>query len=349
MRIAAFLAALLIAGTAHAQTVLNIGWCGPVVNTGAAPFAVAEKLGWFAQGGLKVQLVPLPGSSDCVKEVATGDMAYSMPSPEPVAIISLQGVKVRYFYNAYQSNIYGVAVPANSPIQSIADLKGKTVGVTAMSSGGVVVIRSLARDFGLNPDTDFRIVVAGEGGQTAALLRNKQLDALSQFDAAYALVENTGIKLRMLKDNERVAKFPSNGLIALESRLKDHHAEAVALARGIAMGTLFMQTNPEAAVKITFGVYPATKPIGKSDADALADGMRPLMARLHAWDLKTSGATKYGQMVVPNYQAYMDFLLKAGVLKQPVSGAALVSNEVIDEANQFDHDAVIEAAKDYGK
>ena len=49
---------------------------------------------------------------------------------------------------------------------------------------------------GLNPDTDITIVVAGEGAQPAIMLKNKQVDALSQFDTQYALIEIAGVKLK---------------------------------------------------------------------------------------------------------------------------------------------------------
>lgn len=345
MRIAAFLAALLLAGTAQAQTLVKISTCGPVMNTGLSPFAVGEKMGYFAQGGISVKVIPLPGSADCVKQVATGDLQYAMPSSEAVALMRLQGVKMKIFYTTYETTIYGVTVPADSPVKSMADLKGKTIGVTSMGSTGVLIAKALAADAGLNPDKDVRIVVAGEGGQTAMLLRNKQVDALSQFDSAYALIENAGVKLRRLPDNASIASFPANGLVGLESRLSQHHAEALALARGLAMATLFTQTNPEAAVRAVWELYPQSKPIGKSDAEAMEAGLRPLKARLHAWDPTQGGATKYGEMIAPHYEAYLNFLLKFGVVKQPVPVSEIITDQFIDEANQFDHDAVIKAAK----
>jgi NitT/TauT family transport system substrate-binding protein len=161
---------------------VRVGWCARTVSSAAAPFAIAQKMGWFAKDGIKVELVPLPGSTDCVKLVATRDVQVSLPSVEPLAIIRPQGVKAKFFYTAYQGNIYGIAVPADSPVKTIADLKGKRIGVTSMASAGVVVARALAKQAGLNPDKDISIVVAGESAQTAALLRTKQVDALSQFD-----------------------------------------------------------------------------------------------------------------------------------------------------------------------
>ena len=80
----------------------------------AAPFAIATKMGWFEPDGIKVELVPLPGSTDCVKIVATRDVLFSLPSVEPLAIIRPQGVKAKNFYTAYQGNIYGIAVPTTA-------------------------------------------------------------------------------------------------------------------------------------------------------------------------------------------------------------------------------------------
>src|SRR4029077_17088833 len=131
---------------------------------------------WYAQSGIKVDLIPLPGSTDCIKTVATRDVQYSVPSIKPLAIIRPQGVKAKNFYTAYQGNIYGIAVPEDSPVKSFADLRGKRIGVTSMASAGVIVARALAAMNGMNPDRDVSIVVAGEAAQTAALLRSKEVD-----------------------------------------------------------------------------------------------------------------------------------------------------------------------------
>src|SRR6476646_5814312 len=145
------LGALAVPAAAEVRTV-RVGWCAKTVSSAAAPFAIAQKRGWFEKAGIKVELVPLPGSTDCVKLVATKAVEVSLPSVEPLAIIRPQGVKAKFFYTAYQGNIYGIAVPADSPVKTMADLKGKRIGVTSMASAGVVVARALAKQAGLDPD-----------------------------------------------------------------------------------------------------------------------------------------------------------------------------------------------------
>src|SRR3977135_2987935 len=65
-----------------AQTAkLRMGICARTVTTGVgAPFAVAMKMGWFRQEGVDVEVVPLPGSTDCVKSVAAGQLFAALPS-----------------------------------------------------------------------------------------------------------------------------------------------------------------------------------------------------------------------------------------------------------------------------
>jgi NitT/TauT family transport system substrate-binding protein len=345
-RLAAALSCLLLPLThvpgAHAETTIRVGWCASTISAAAAPYAIAQKLGWFGERGAKVIVTPLPGSTDCVKQVATGDLPFSVPSIEPVLIIHPQGVKAKIFYTAYQSFGYGIAVPADSPIKDFADLKGKTIGVTSMASAGVVVARAQLSVAGIDPNTQARIVVAGEGAQTAALLRSHQVDALSQFDTQYAMVENAGQKLRQLPLGD-MAPYPGNGFLALEKTISERRADAVTVARGFAMGEIFAMANPEAAIRILYEVYPQTKPTGKDETTAIADDTRVLKARMAHWDLGSGGVTKWGQSNIENFNNYIDFLVKWKVVPQKVPAQDVVTNDLVDEINASFDPAKVEA------
>jgi NitT/TauT family transport system substrate-binding protein len=341
------LAVVALAAPAAAQvTKVRVGWCARTISAAATPFAVATRLGWFRQDGIEVELVPLPGSTDCVKHVATREVEFSLPSVEPLAIGRPQGIKAKVFYTAYQGNIYGIAVPVDSPVQKMADLRGKKIGVISMASAGVIVARALVATAGLNPDSDVNIVVAGEGAQSAAMVSGKQVDALSQFDTQYAMIENAGVRLRLL-DTREIDRFPSNGFLALEETLKSRRKEAIALARGYARGTIFAINNPEAAVRILYEVFPQTKPTGKDEATAVRDDAKVLLARAENWKLEKAGVKRWGESSEANYAAYAEFMQKWGITKQPVDGRELVTNELIEEINRFDPQKVAAEARAY--
>lgn len=258
----------VLAPSATAQTKVRVGWCTSVLTTGVVPFAVATKQGWFRELGIEVELVNFPGSSDCVRNVATGEVLVAVPTVEPVAILRLTGVKTQVFYTAFRRNIFGVAVPADSAIESYKDLKDKKIGVTSMASTGVVVARSVAAGAGLDPDRDIRIVVSGQPAQSVVLLKRKEIDAVSQWDTQYTLMQRAGVPMRMLDDPE-LASYPANSLVALPETIKTKRDLLVRLARGYAMGAIFAIRNPRSAVEMYQAVYPQTVATGMEREQAV--------------------------------------------------------------------------------
>jgi len=351
MRKAAILVAVLVllapvAATAQ-TTKLRVAICARTISMGVgSPFAVAMKMGWFKQEGLDIEIVPLPGSTDCVKAVATGEVPVALPSVEPLANGRPQGVKAKIYYTAYQTNGYGIAVPADSPIQSPGELRGKTIGVTSLASAGVVVARAQVAAAGLDPARDVQIVVAGEGAQTAAMVRNRQVDALSQFDTQYALVENAGVRVRYL-DRRDIERFPGNGFLASEESLRTRQKELVGLARAYAKGTIFTIANPEAAVRIVYEVFPQTRPTGKDEATAVREDLKVLEARMPHYRLEPAGVKRWGENSEVNYRDYVDFLVKWGVITQKVPTSDLITNDMIEEVNRMDAGKIAAEAKAY--
>ena len=113
------------------------------------------------------------------------------------------------------------------------------------------------------------------------------------------------------------------------------------------MGTVFALTNAEAAVRMLWEIYPQTKATGKDEATALRDDIITLQARAKNWRLEPVGATRWGESIEKNYQDYMDWLLAQGVIKQKTDANDIASNELLDEINKFDANAVIAQARDY--
>jgi NitT/TauT family transport system substrate-binding protein len=343
---ASLLLVSLAGGAGRAETTLRVAFCARTITSAAAPFAIANRMGWFKPGGFTVELIALPGSTDCVKYVGTGEILYALPSVEPLASLRPQGVSAKVFYTAYQGNVYGLAVPADSPIRTLADLRGKRIGVTSMASGGVPVARAITASLGLDPERDVNIVVVGEGAQAAALLRTQQADALSLYDTQYAIIETLGVPLRRMAAKD-IDRFPSNGFIALDETLATRRAEAVVLAQGYAKGTIFAINNPEAAIRILWDVLPQTRATGKTEADALRDDIKTLAARAANWRLEKAGVARWGESSLDNYQAYLDFLEKWGVIKQRVAVADVVTNDLVADINRFDAEQIAEIARTY--
>ena len=197
----------------------------------------------------------------------------------------------------------------------------------------------------MDPEKDINIVVAGEGAQTAAMLRNNQVDALSQFDTQYAMVENAGVKLRML-DTKDIDRYPSNGFLALDETLKTMRRRQWRSA-GLCQGHHLRHQQPG-------GRDPdPLRDLSADQADRQGRGhSRPRRHQGPAGprrelEARQGGRQEVGGELRGELRAYAEFMLKWGVIKQKVDGHDLITNELIDEINKFDPNKIAAEAKAY--
>jgi NitT/TauT family transport system substrate-binding protein len=325
----------------NAQSKLRIGWCSKTLNMALAPIAVARKKGWFKSNNVDFDLFTFAGSTDCMRNLAVGELTIALVSPEPVGILALQGVKAKIFFDSYRRNIFGMAVADDSGIKTYADLKGQSIGVLSMGSVGVVVARAVVSAAGLNPDRDVRIVVSGEPAQTAALMRRGDVKALSQFDTYYAMIARAGVKLRKLPDPE-IERFPSNAWVALEDTLAKRRAEIVGFTRAYAMGTAYSIKHPRDAIKMVYELYPETMPRAAELEEGVTNDLISLDDRIKTWRLDNPEKDAWGAIDIEAFQSYFDWLQKWGLLKAHVDAKQVSTDDLVDEINQFDKKLVEE-------
>jgi NitT/TauT family transport system substrate-binding protein len=313
-----------------------------------APYVVAAEMGYFKDAGVEPELITCCGSTDVTKQIAAGQADIGAPSPEPVIIGRHPdtGMKVKYVYTFYRENIYKLAVPEGSSLRQPSDLKGKTVGVASLGSGGVPAGKAMIKSAGLDPEKDVRFVPIGEGFQAATAIQQKRVDALSLWDALYAEIETFKVKLTYF-DNSVIAKYPSNGLIVRDDDVKAKSKAIAGFGRAVAQGTLFTLENPEAAVRIVWKRYPETKPTGKSDKEALDDGMHVVQSRFHTWKIDNRKTKKWGYSEESDYSDFMDFMLQQGLIKAKVPVGDLVTNQFVNDFNNFDEKKIRDQAKSW--
>lgn len=339
LALAGAFAVTISASPASAQNKLRFGWCSNTYSVAIAQFAVAQKKGWFKDNNIDFDLFTFGGSNDCMRNLATGELDVALASPEPLGLLSLQGVKAKVFYSTYRRNIFGLAVAADSSFKTYADLKGQSIGVTSMSSVGVTIARALAANAGLNPQTDIRVVVTGEPAQTATLMRRGDVKILSLFDTYYTQVERAGIKLRRIKDPE-IAGFPSNSMVAMDTTIEKRRTDLVNFARALAMGTAYTIAHPREAIKLTYEMYPRLKPSDGNIEEAITRDEPILNDRIESWRLDNPTTEQWGSVDVAAFQHYFDWLQKNDLLKGKVDAAQVTTNDLIADINKFDKKAV---------
>src|SRR5262249_60759850 len=146
--------------------------------------------------GRDVEVRVRTGGPEATQITASGGADVGQVTQEPPIEGYDKGIRGKMFYTQFTRLIYHIAVPADSPIQSIADLKGKKIGVSNMASASLIVARSALRKNGVPIEDIFRPVGLGDGA--VAALRSGQVQALSVWTGAYASMMRAGMNLRFL-------------------------------------------------------------------------------------------------------------------------------------------------------
>lgn len=352
-RKAAWIAAGLAAGMgaflspASAQTKIRYLLTSPSPNVAEAAHAsVPAVLGYWKDAGLDVEVKPFSGSTGATQVVVSGSAEFTMGSPEALLVAIQEGAKIRAVYNHVREPIYTIAVLKDSPLKDLKDFGNKTIGVLSLSSGATSVAKAMLRTANFDPEKDVKWLPIGLGPQAAAAIAAKQVDAIAMWDWAYATLENLGYQFRHFETKE-TSRLLSLMLIANEPFVTANRAATVAFAQGIAKGALFALTNPEAAVKIHWAKYPASKPTSIPEEQALREAVHVLEARLGKYKVENRQDPRYGAFRPEEWVATQGFFFDVGMIKSKPDVSAYYTNDLVDDVNKFDKAAIVKQAQSY--
>src|SRR6202022_764964 len=130
--------------------------------------------------GLDIEVTTLDGSTAGLRQLVAGNIQFATVGPEVAMIAREKGVKVKSFYVVSGVTIFRVVVPRDSTIQSVGDLRGKSIGVSALSSGAVPVAKALLASGGLDPDKDVKWVGVGTGAPAGTAPNKKNEERMGR-------------------------------------------------------------------------------------------------------------------------------------------------------------------------
>jgi NitT/TauT family transport system substrate-binding protein len=319
----------------------------PSPNVAEAPHSsVPDMLGFWKDGGLEVEVKPFSGSTGATQIVLAGSAEFTMASPEALLVARQTEANAIAIYNHTREPIYTIAVVGDSPIKKLEDLKGQTVGVLSLSSGAVPVAKAMLRSAGFDPEKDVKWLPVGLGPQTANALKTNQVAAIALWDWAYAILENLGYQFRHFTTPE-TSKILSLMLIGNSAFTKANPGPAAKMAQGIAKGTLFTLTNPEAAVRIHWQKYPSSKPTNIPEEQALKEAVHVLGARLNKYRIQNREIPKWGAFTKAEWEATQSFFHDTGLIPRKIDASAYYTDAFLNTINDFDQNEIIAKARAY--
>src|SRR5690606_24686493 len=194
---------------------------------------------------------------------------------------------LRFIYNNTREGIWELAGPAKSDVRSIADLKGKTVGIGGPAFGNVPVLKAAIAASGLKI-SDVNLQPVGVGSPAFRAMTSGQIDALNLWDTMHAALERAGFPLRRLEFPEEFVGNPSHGLIATEAKIANEPELIGRFGRAWSKGEVACAANIDGCLIAFWRQYPQLKPANKTLEEAIAYE-RPLLAAPHEAPLLRAG------------------------------------------------------------
>lgn len=290
------------------------------------PLFVAQERGYFEEEGLSVEVQPVDGSGATIQQLLAGNADFALPSPGPFMQSVARGADIVSVYTLYQQNVFSVQTLADSDVQSLADLRGKTVGVGALDGGETPFVKAaLSEEAGLK-ERDYKLLAVGDGGSATVALRRGEAAAYAAAFPDVAIMRLRGLELRNLLPPEFQSFFDS--LVVLPREFVDENPEAVeGLGRALAKATVWGLDNPEGVVDITTKSFP-------EEAEDREFTLALLKETQSLYRLP-SGEEDWGFADPEAVERYMGFLVEQGELEEPVDADVFV-NDFVEEYNDFD-------------
>lgn len=314
-----------------------------VLNVGYPMLTLPLTLGYWRQEGYDVELMPVGASLQSIQQMVGGNAEFGEVNASVIVQANAKNdLPVRI---AMGNGVidWSIAVAADGPIRTAKDLKGKTIGVFSLATGGIAYFNSLLRQNGLDPAKDVDIVPLGLGAPPIEAMRSGKVQGLLYWASAVAAFENAGLKLRkLIGDDWR--KYPDYTLAVMQSTVDKDPAMVVGIARGMAKATVYALANPDCARQLHWAHYPATKPTGADPATLARWDLNTEQAQLDSLKdgFELNGGKSWGNADPAAYDRLVKFMLETKQIDKPVSAATMMVKipDYFQKVGDFDPAAV---------
>ena len=213
------------------------------------PLTIAEQRGYFKAEGLDVTMVDFAGGARALQAVVGGSADVVSGAFEHTVNMQHKGQRMRAF--ALQGRapqiVLGVNPKTMAGYKTVADLKGRKIGVTAPGSSTNVMVNFILAKAGLKP-ADVSIIGVGAAQGAVAAMRSGQIDAISNLDPVITLLQRSG-DLRVVSDTRVVAEaervfggpMPAGCLYAPQAFIDRNPLTTQALANAIVRANKWIQ------------------------------------------------------------------------------------------------------------
>ena len=214
------------------------------------PLTIAEQLGYFKAEGLEVEISDFAGGSRALQAVVGGSADVVSGAYEHTINLQSKNQMFQAFVlqgRAPQISV-GVSTKAMPGYKTVADLRGKKIGVSAPGSSTNMVANLVLSRAGVKA-SEVSFIGVGTAAGALAALRSGQIDAMSNTDPVMTMLEQKGeVRIisdtRTLKGTQEVfgGPMPAGCLYAPSEFVQKNPATVQALTNAMVHALKWLQT-----------------------------------------------------------------------------------------------------------
>ncbi len=157
------------------------------------PLTLAERLGYFRDEGLDVEINDFPGGAKALQALIGRSADVVSGAYEHTIVMQTLAQKVQAFVlqSMNPGLELGIRKDRAASYEWAKDLKGMRIGVSAPGSSTHMLVNHLLASVGLRHD-DVSIIGVGTGPSAVAAMRSGEIDALSGVEPVMSLLERSG-------------------------------------------------------------------------------------------------------------------------------------------------------------
>jgi NitT/TauT family transport system substrate-binding protein len=223
------------------------------------PLTIAEQLGYFKDEGLQVEISDFAGGSKALQALIGGSADVVSGAFEHTIDMQAKNQYITAFVLQGRAPqiVFGVSNKTMPNYKSIADLKGKKIGVTAPGSSTNIVANYVLAKGGVKP-SEVSFIGVGTAAGALSALRSGQIDAISNLDPVITMLQHDKeIRIiadtRTLKDTQELfgGPMPAATLYASEAFIKKNPHTTQALTNAMVKALKWLQkAGPSDIVKV---------------------------------------------------------------------------------------------------
>lgn len=239
----------------------------PSRSMGYLPLFVALNRGFFRDENIDLDLLlMLPNIAH--NALLSGEIDYHGVADSALRLAAKGAPIKTIFFGTTLPNYFVIAKPQ---IKTVADLKGKYIGVSRFGGTTDLAARVALQTNGLDPQKDVVLIMIGLANTRNAALAAGSIDATIANPPDNAVLKQKGYReLLFLGD---AIEFPSNGFSTTDRRLNENRDQVKRLLRALYRGLQFTRNNPAETTKIIESEYKLDPALARESYASLAKSL----------------------------------------------------------------------------